>query len=124
MVKVFLDTNILIDLVEKRGTITAEKLDQFSVVTSPLSVHILLYITKQKVPYPKLLGIIDQFSLIPFDEVITMLALKGPTKDFEDNVQLHSAAHSDCEMFVTSDKKLLSLKFFGKLQIISPAQLT
>jgi len=56
--------------------------------------------------------------LVPFDVVITRLAISGPTDDFEDNVQLHSAAQSDCDYFVTHDSKLLQMKFFGKVKIV------
>lgn len=56
--------------------------------------------------------------LIPFTELIAQSALLGPVADFEDNVQLHSAASADCDFFLTSDKKLLDMKFFGKARII------
>lgn len=45
--------------------------------------------------------------------------LSGPTVDFEDNVQLHSAAEAECEIFLTEDKKLLKLGFFGKTHVVS-----
>lgn len=33
--------------------------------------------------------------------------------------QLHSAAEAECDYFLTSDKKLLAMKFFGKTRIVS-----
>ena len=51
------------------------------------------------------------------NEKIVDAALTGPTVDFEDNVQLHSAAEEDCNLFLTSDKKILAMKFFGKVKI-------
>jgi predicted nucleic acid-binding protein len=118
MARVFLDTNVLIDLAEKRkdldSNINGEKL-----FLSPLSVHILFYVTKRKIPYPTILDIVSSLSLVPLDEVICYKALEGPTNDFEDNVQLHSAAEADCDVFLTSDKKLLGMKFFGKTRIAS-----
>ena len=120
MVKVFLDVNILIDLVEKRRTINSDQLDGFNVFLTPLSAHILLYVLKKKIPFPRLSAIIDSFSFVNFNEKIALLALVDPTNDFEDNVQLHSAAEADCDIFLTFDKKLLSMKFFGKVKIIKP----
>lgn len=119
MAKIFLDANILIDLIEKRGQITPDELNGNDLHISPLSVHIFMYITKHKVPYKKLDNIIDLFLQIPFDEKITNHALIGPTADFEDNVQLHSAAESECDYFLTTDKKMLGMKFFGRTQITS-----
>lgn len=120
MAKVFLDTNVLIDLVEKRGKITPDELNDHDVFISPLSVHILMYITKRKVPYDNLSNIINSsFTYISFDKNMADLASIGPTNDFEDNVQLHSAAEAQCDFFLTEDKKLLDMKFFGKVTIAS-----
>lgn len=57
--------------------------------------------------------------MIPFDSAIAEKALVGPTSDFEDNVQLHSAAEAECDIFLTEDKKLSDMKFFGKVRIDS-----
>ena len=117
MAKIFLDANILIDLIEMRGRITPAELDKHDVFISPLSVHILMYITKHKVPYEYLSQTITSFIQTQFDEHIVHLALTGPTIDFEDNVQLHSAAEAACDVFLTEDKKLLDMKFFGKMAV-------
>ncbi len=119
MIRVFLDANILIDLVEKRGQITSRDLSTYQVYISPLTVYVLMYVTKRKIPYPKLEKISNQFIQVAFDKVIVMKALQGPTVDFEDNVQLQSAAEAECDLFLTNDQKLLDLKFFGKAQISS-----
>ena len=47
------------------------------------------------------------------------LALEGPVDDLEDNIQLHSASEAECDVFLTNDKKLLKMKFFGKMRIVS-----
>lgn len=119
MAKVFLDANKLIDLVEDRGKTFGDSLDKHFIFISPLSVHILLYITKSKVPYQKLEDTIQDFSIVDFDQNLCDKSLLGPTADFEDNVQLNTAAQSECDLFLTSDKKLLNLKFFGKSRIQS-----
>lgn len=119
MARVFLDANILIDLVEKRGSIKGKDLEVHQVFISPLSVHILMYVTKRKISYPKLKEIISQFGQVVLDRDLVDRALSGPTSDFEDNIQLHSAAEAECDLFLTSDTKLLRLKFFGKVEIIS-----
>lgn len=119
MAKVFLDTNILIDLLEGRRDLSEKFSSKEKLFISPLSIHILLYVMKQKVPNDVLADLEELFSLIPFDETMCYKALAGPTVDFEDNVQLHSAAEADCDTFLTEDKKLLEMKFFGKVKIIN-----
>ena len=43
--------------------------------------------------------------------------------DFEDNIQLHGAKTQACQIFLTSDKKLLKLKSFEQVKIMSPDKL-
>ena len=125
MARVFLDANIFIDLAENRGKISTDDLDNHDLFVSALLPHILMYITKRKVPFEKLSSlIIDSFTIVSFDHSICYKALDGPTSDFEDNVQLHSAAEAECDLFLTNDRRLLGLKFFGKARIIqNPAGL-
>lgn len=123
MARVFLDANALIDLVERRENQTVGYFSKEKLFISPLSLHILLYVFKRKVPYRRLLDIEEIFTLITLDEFISYKALSGPTSDFEDNIQLHSAAEGGCDFFLTSDKKLLEMKFFGKTKLILPENL-
>ena len=119
MAKIFIDANIFIDLIEKRSQLNIDDLNDHDLFISPLSAHILMYVTKKKVPNPSLFNIVDRFLKIDFNSDILSKALQGPTDDLEDNVQLHSAAEADCDFFLTSDKQLLKLKFFGKIEIKS-----
>ncbi len=123
MARVFLDTNVFIDLVEKRKNQISSYSSKEKLFISPLSIHILLYVFKRKVPYLPFSDIEEIFTLITFDEFTSYKALIGPTNDFEDNVQLHSAADGECDFFLTEDKELLNMKFFGKTQIIAPQNL-
>ena len=118
MAKVFLDTNFFIDLVEERQPIDISQFSIHQVFISPLSVHILCYVMKRKVPYKKLLDAIEKFSLVPFNELVFQESMISPSNDFEDNVQLNSAAGVDCDFFLTRDKKLLKMKFFGRVRIV------
>src|SRR5579859_3942965 len=123
MAKVFIDTNCFIGLANRLPEIDSESLNTHQGFISTLSCHILFYIYKVKVPHAELNSLIEDFNLINFDNKILIKSLVGPTQDLEDNIQLHSAAEKDCEIFLTLDKKLLEMKFFGKTQIISPANL-
>lgn len=118
MAKVFLDANVFIDLVEKRKPLDRKQLYIHYLYLSPLSIHILAYLYKYKVPDERLASIDRFFRLVPLDLELTIKALGGPTSDFEDNVHLHSAAEAECDFFLTGDERLLDLKFFGKMQIL------
>ncbi len=120
MAKVFLDTNYFIDAIVRRPEKRIlESLKNNTVFVSPLSVHIFCYILKIKAPNKTLNSQIENFSLVEFSENIVNRALEGPTSDLEDNVQLHSAAEAECDIFLTEDQKLIKMKFFGKVKISS-----
>ncbi len=118
MAKVFLDTNIYIDVIKRRTDAQLEDFQDQDIFISPLSVHILTYTYKYKVPNNELDVNPEFFNIVNLDNDVVKNALLGPTDDFEDNVQLHSAAKAQCDLFLTKDKKLLNLKFFGKTKII------
>lgn len=116
MARVFLDTNIYIDIT-KRAKEKWGSLEGNLLFISPLSTHILFYTRKLKVPDLEINKLQEQIGFVPFTKQILDKALEGPTNDLEDNVQLHSAADAECDFFLTNDKHLLSLKFFGKTRI-------
>lgn len=115
--RLFLDTNVFIEFFESRGQGDFECLNGKQLFVSPLSVHVLAYVYKYKIPSLKLEGLEDQFQIINFGADIVQKALQGPTNDFEDNVQLHSGVAGGCDLFVTNDKKLLKMGYFGKMRI-------
>ncbi len=118
MARIFLDTNFYIDIT-KRAKEKWKPLEEHLLFISPLSTHILFYARKLKVPDPEVNKLQEQFGKVPLTENVLNKALQGPTNDLEDNIQLHSATEAECDLFLTEDKRLLSLKFFGKLKIIS-----
>lgn len=117
MAKVFLDTNYFIGLVNRASEVDTKILDKHQGFISTLSCHIMFYVNKINVPNKETNSFIEDFNLINLSQEILTRGLIGPTKDLEDNIQLHSAAESECDIFLTSDEKLLKMKFFGKVQI-------
>lgn len=118
MAKIFLDTNFFIDAVHRKPERDLlQSLKGHIVYVSPLSLHIYCYIFDIKMPNLNVLAQMDKFRLVDLSETIAKKTLKGPTQDLEDNIQLHSTAAVDCDFFLTNDKKLLRLKFFGKATI-------
>lgn len=120
MAKVFLDTNYFIDAIHRRPERQIlDVLENHIIYISTLSFHIYCYAFKIKIPNYRITAQKEKFHAVEFSEDILEKSLIGPTSDFEDNVQLHSAVNADSDIFMTSDKKLLALKFFGKTQIAS-----
>ena len=120
MARVFLDTNYFIDaLSRKPDKEILESLENHIIYTSALSFHIYCYVYKIVIPDVRITAQRDKFQIVEFSERILDRTLDGQKKDFEDNIQLHSAAQAECEYFLTEDKKLLNIKFFGKVRIVS-----
>lgn len=117
MAKIFLDTNIYIDIIKTRSDLELRDFQSHDLYISPLSIHILIYVFKYKIPDKELDVNKELFNIVSFDTKIVERALIGPTRDFEDNLQLHSAAQAECDIFLTKDKELLDIKFFGKVKI-------
>jgi predicted nucleic acid-binding protein len=119
MAKVYLDTNYFIGLANRTRETDVEILNRHEAFVSILSCHILFYIDKIEVPDTKTNSFLEDFNIIEFNQKILNFALLGPTKDLEDNIQLYSATESDCEYFLTNDKELLKMKYFGKTKIVN-----
>lgn len=117
MAKVFLDANVFIDLVESRDTSFAKILEGNDLFVSPLSLEIWMYIYKRSIPYNKSEELFNTYNFIDYTLGIAQKSFTGPTPDFEDNVQLHSASDAECSVFLTKDTELLKLGYFGKVRI-------
>ena len=118
MAKVYLDTNIYIDAIKRKPEINTQFFHH-EIYHSCLSTHILFYSLKLKIPQQILQTILRKFRAIDLTASIIEKALNGPTPDLEDNIQLHSAAEAECDYFLTNDKKLLAMTFFGKTRIVN-----
>lgn len=124
MAKIFLDTNYFIDAIHRKPEEDIlDRLENHIVYFSTLSAHIYHYAFKIKVPSTWAMVQIEKLQAVDFSLDIMDRAMEGPSFDFEDNVQLHSAAEAECDFFITNDKKLVDMKFFGRTQIIRPENL-
>ena len=117
MAHIFLDANIVMDVVLNRQPHAIDFRND-AVYVSPLSLHILNYSEANKMPSQDLVDFLDWIIIVDLDLRVVRRALLGPTKDFEDNVQLYSADFSDCDYFLTQDKQLLKRKHFGMVQLV------
>ena len=120
MARVFLDANFVIETVGLRKSQTeGMKLEGNDVFVAALTIHIMCYAFKIKVPDKRITKFANQTHVVNLSEKIVELSLLGPTSDFEDNVQLHSANSSKADFFVTNDEELLDMGIFGKTKIVN-----
>ena len=127
MKKVFLDTNILIDILLDRDLkhISIEKIAPFlkdsKVFLSTLSVHITFYILKIKASsmmHKKTLNLINTMNLIPLSNIIVGISLNTYLNDFEDTLQYYSALDQNCDYILTRD-----IKDFEKIKKTIPSNI-
>ncbi|MEP5612647.1 MAG: PIN domain-containing protein [Cyclobacteriaceae bacterium] len=118
MKELFVDTNIVIDLLAKREPFYSSAARLFSLADKSkvkLSVSSLTfsntnYILSRQKTFREARAILRNFkmlvSVLPLDEKIVMLALNDSKfADFEDGLQYHSAVEFDQEIIITRNQK-------------------
>jgi len=107
MKKIFLDTNILIDLIADRKPFSkyaiqifdAAEHDRLELFTSSHSMATTYYLLKKYVEEKKLRGILmglfDFLTVIPVDADVLKKGLRSRYKNFEDSVQIFCATKID-----------------------------
>ncbi len=114
MKKIFLDTNILIDLiVERQAHLTTLQetlpyLNHSQIYLSTLSIHIIYYVLKIKKDSKldkRVQTVCSKINLVPLTPSITLQAINTYLTDFEDTLQYYSALDQNCDYILTRDKK-------------------
>lgn len=118
MAKAFLDTNYLLDIFMRKSKQLSDT-GYGDLFFSPLSFPTISYVHKLQMPNEVLIKILQDLFVVNLTDTILKKSLIGPTPDIEDNIQLHSASQAHCDYFLTSDKKLLKLGYFGQTKIVS-----
>lgn len=114
--KVFLDTNILIDFVCKRQPFYNDakrvfalgNIGQIDILLSALSIVNTMYIGKKYelvVVRQRIKSILPFVSVMDLPSAIVIMALDSDWKDYEDYVQNQSALESYADCIITRNKK-------------------
>ncbi len=117
MTRLFIDTNVMIDLLGNRHpfyediakiTVLAENQD-VQIIASSLSFVNAFYVLSKKHDSRSLHEILSKFRIIcdvsNVDELQIDKSLLLNSNDFEDAVQYYSALHHKCDIFITRNKK-------------------
>jgi predicted nucleic acid-binding protein len=104
MKKLFLDTNIIVDLIADRKPFSKHSIQIFQkaelkeveLFTSSHSIATTYYLLKkyltEKALRDVLYNLLDYVSVIAIDEAIIKKGLRSNYKDFEDSIQIHCAS--------------------------------
>ncbi len=115
--KVFIDTNIFLDFIERRTAGVAEAYVIFglaakgaiSMLVSDLSIANMKYSTRKTIPAPDFYKMIklsrELFTIVPIGEQVVDRALALETRDFEDALQYFSAEQAGADCIVTRNIK-------------------
>jgi len=113
MKNLFLDTNIILDLLAKRMPFYTEAAKLFSLADKKkvkLSISSLCladahYILSRQNPETEVRNILRTFKVLvkvlPLDDKITDLALNSEFRDFEDAIQYYTAIENDQDLIIT-----------------------
>ncbi len=114
MKKIFLDTNIFIDIIADRDldNISISKLSPYleksKIYMSALSIHITYYSLKIKSnsrEHEEIKNFLNILNIVPLTDKIIDKSINTFSKDFEDTLQYYSALDSDCNYILTRDIK-------------------
>ncbi len=137
--RVFLDANICLDMLDRSRPHAATSIDfymkykdleeiEFYFSGDFLTTFYYILTEKRKIDKKDVVNAIEVLSFeIPPVYLVhnDFIMSKGKFynnefDDFEDLMILQSAQRIDTDVFITSDKKLLILKKFGSIRILSP----
>ena len=117
--KVFIDTNVMVDLLAKREPFYEAAKQLFSLVdlgkcvavVAPISFSTAAYLLERKLNYDKLSQLLREFASIVeiagIDERIVRksLATNSRFRDIEDAMQHYAAIQSECDCIITRNVK-------------------
>ncbi len=117
MEKIFVDTNVVLDLLSKREEFYREAQDLFTLsdhkeinlYVSSLTIANAHYLISKNHKLDDARKILIKFKVLvevlPLDDKVLELALVSDFKDFEDAIQYHTALENDIDIIVTRNKK-------------------
>ena len=131
MKKIFIDTNILLDVILRRdgfyknsAEIWADcELGKVQGYVSAISLNNMHYVMRKLVASDIALKyvrfVLNVFSIVPLDDAILRLSVDFPQKDFEDAIQMFSAVQVKADCIVTRDIAHFSNDY---ISIVSPEE--
>lgn len=127
--KIFLDTNIFLDLLlgreksELAANILSKSSDWVRFYISFLTVANSAYVMRklpQETMRKRISVLLKYCNILPMNEMQALDALHEDTPDFEDKLQILCAEYGDCDVIITSNT--LHFKPFTAIPVITPEE--
>ena len=111
--KLFLDTNIVIDFCVERvpfyeaaaEIIELAKRSEVTLAVSSLAIVNTAYVLRKvlgwEAVYPKLLQLMKLIAVSPVDDYVVRMSVSSGRKDFEDSIRYYSALKSESDLIVS-----------------------
>lgn len=129
--KVFLDTNIVIDYLSKRKPfgenacliflLSQESESEMELCISALSFTTIYYVLRRECSHQRLLELLEDLrslvTVLPTDDEIIGRAIKSDFSDFEDAVQYYTALSADSDFIITRNVKDYAM---AKVPVLAP----
>ena len=129
MKRVFLDTNIIVDLLMQREGVVAsakvltkakkEGALQVSVLTIANIAYILRKALTGKALYAEMAKLVNFLDVVDLKKEHLLLTLELEAKDFEDALQYYCACDNACDIIVTRNKKDFD---FSTIEVSTPEE--
>ncbi len=127
--KIFLDANILVSVLNKEyplftyssRVLSLADVNTFQLFTSPICLAIAFYFAEKKcgtvLAKTKIELLCNKLKIAPTDKVTVMKAIQNKNiHDFEDGLEYYSAEAANCKCIVTEDRDDF---FFSKIEVLN-----
>lgn len=117
MTRLFIDTNVLLDVVLRRGQFVQESArvidlgmrNKTQLVTTALTFATCVYVSRKSLGYDtsiECMKVLEKyFDIAPMNDIQVHEALYANMPDFEDMLQYHAALASGCDVIITRNVK-------------------
>ena len=128
--KVFIDTNIFLDYIERRPVGIKEAIAIFKLaarndihlLVSDLTIANIKYITRKTIPLSEFYRVMrlgrELFSVVPIGEKAIDKAIAIEPKDFEDALQYFSAEQAGADCIITRNSE--DFNFSASVKVMTP----
>jgi predicted nucleic acid-binding protein len=125
--KVFIDTNIFLDILCRREQFVDDALsifdmavdDRIDLLISDLSIANIKYITRKEIPADKFYDLMEAFlpvfTIVPLGVEVVDRAINLKANDFEDALQYFSAVQAGADCLITRNIKDFG---FAKMEVL------
>ena len=131
--KVYFDTNVLLDIlmesrqnhVDSATILQVAAKGKIELVISAQSIIDASYVFSQKEKLPQegfndaIRYIVSVATIVAIDDYCIKCALRSDSSDFEDAAQVACASRAECDIVVSSDKKI---KHFSSIPVYTPGE--